>query len=58
MGSEVTGTGSGEPEISNFPPKFKFPAKFKFVPLKFEFIETIQIEQWERFPPKYFTDYS
>ena len=32
-------TGSGEPEVSNFPPKFKFSAN-------------IQIDQWERFPPK------
>ena len=31
-------TGSGEPEVSNLP--------------EFEFIATIQIDQWERFPPK------
>jgi hypothetical protein len=31
-------SGSGEPEVSNLP--------------EFEFIATIQIDQWERFPPK------
>ena len=38
---------SPEPEVVNR--KFKFPAKIQ---IKKNFIETIQIDQWERFPPK------
>jgi hypothetical protein len=28
------------------------PAKIQMFPLTFEFMKTIQIDQWERFPPK------
>ena len=41
-------TGSGEPEMT----LVIFPPKLLFFPLKFEFIATIQIDQWERFPPE------
>ena len=54
---EVTGngvTGSAEPEMTwvIFPPTFKFHAKIQISQLRFELIATIQIDQWERFPPK------
>ena len=38
-------TGSDEPEVRNFPTKFKCSANVQIFPLKFEFIETIQIDQ-------------
>jgi len=50
-GSDVTGTGRGEPE-----PEMKgrsFPAQIQIFPAKIQiFPPKIQIDQWERFPPK------